>query len=374
MVKAINNVNENDNSPTDFYDFFQYAHCAMIIYDLYGNIIDINKKLENLFGYSKKEVKGKKIFTLGTYVKDQEDMIAQRYKKLLKGETPPPVEIKCIKKNGERFCGASEITMIEINNKKYLLGTIHDTTLRKQAEQKLINARSHSEFFRDLLSHDIANILNKLSLSLEFIDLQDEQNKINGQTQEFLSLMKKEVLRGARLIKNIRHLSSKNENVSEKIKLNQILLKALDHTPKHFEESAIEVKTEIPTNPIYVLGGDLFLDAFENILFNGIVHNLNDIRKLWIIVTKIIQDKELHVKIEFQDNGIGISDDRKLLIFKEKLINKNYKNDGMGMGIGLTLVKRIIDMYGGEIWVEDRVPDDPSQGSNFVILLKICET
>ena len=41
------------------------------------------------------------------------------------------------------------------------------------------------------------------------------------------------------------------------------------------------------------------------------------------------------------------------------------------MGLGLSLVKKIIDLYHGDIWVEDRVKGDYKQGSKFVVLIPI---
>lgn len=66
------------------------------------------------------------------------------------------------------------------------------------------------------------------------------------------------------------------------------------------------------------------------------------------------------------DNGIGIFDEN-----KESIFQKGYKRDKKvrGMGIGLSLVKKIIKSYNGKIWVENRIKDDYEQGSNFVILI-----
>lgn len=70
--------------------------------------------------------------------------------------------------------------------------------------------------------------------------------------------------------------------------------------------------------------------------------------------------------MEFSDNGIGVPEDRKEIIFKRG--NRELKGS-KGMGIGLSLVKKIIKGYNGKIWVEDKVKCDYSQGSNFFLLI-----
>ena len=77
-------------------------------------------------------------------------------------------------------------------------------------------------------------------------------------------------------------------------------------------------------------------------------------------------NKKKLIKLEFIDNGIGIFDEN-----KESIFQKGYKRDKKvrGMGIGLSLVKKIIKSYNGKIWVENRIKDDYEQGSNFVILI-----
>ena len=77
-----------------------------------------------------------------------------------------------------------------------------------------------------------------------------------------------------------------------------------------------------------------------------------------------------YIKIEFKDNGIGIDDDRKELIFQETHMKNRYSK---GMGIGLSLVAKLIEIYGGNIWVEDRISGDSTKGSNLVILIPLAK-
>jgi len=63
-----------------------------------------------------------------------------------------------------------------------------------------------------------------------------------------------------------------------------------------------------------------------------------------------------------------VPDDRKDIIFKKG--NRELKGD-KGMGLGLSLVSKIINSFNGKIWVEDKIKGDYRKGSNFIIILPI---
>ncbi len=155
--------------------------------------------------------------------------------------------------------------------------------------------------------------------------------------------------------------------VTTSVDIKSMLESAIEQVRSRFQKKKIDIKTELLHGIVNVKGGDLLLDAFENILLNGGIHNDNDKIQLWIKISKIQKEGKNFVKIEFKDNGTGIIEARKKTIF-----NRNYKKDRSkgGMGIGLSLVKNIIDGYGGQVWVENRVEGDNKQGSNFIVLLK----
>ena len=77
-----------------------------------------------------------------------------------------------------------------------------------------------------------------------------------------------------------------------------------------------------------------------------------------------------YLKLEFTDNARGILD-----IEKSEILKKGFKKDrrSQGLGIGLSLVKKIVDGYNGRIWVENRVPEDHSKGSNFILLIPMVK-
>ena len=70
--------------------------------------------------------------------------------------------------------------------------------------------------------------------------------------------------------------------------------------------------------------------------------------------------------VSVEDNGPGIPDN-----LKEKIFNRLQRGETLarGMGLGLYLVKSLVDSYHGRVWVEDRVAGDHTKGSRFVVML-----
>ena len=77
-----------------------------------------------------------------------------------------------------------------------------------------------------------------------------------------------------------------------------------------------------------------------------------------------------YYKVSIEDNGPGIPDD-----MKDKIFNRLQRGEtkARGMGLGLYLVKSLVDSYNGKVWVEDRVTGDHTKGSRFVVLLPAME-
>ncbi|MCK4285879.1 MAG: HAMP domain-containing histidine kinase, partial [Candidatus Lokiarchaeota archaeon] len=149
-----------------------------------------------------------------------------------------------------------------------------------------------------------------------------------------------------------------------------VLDEAILFATKSIREKKLDIKITKVKENVYVEANDFLLDVFENILHNAIKYNKNPEVKIQVIFTIEQKFKKQYLKIEFLDNGIGILDGSKELIFE-----KGYKKDTKirGMGIGLSLVKKIVESFKGEIWVQNRVKNDYEQGSNFIMLIPVLD-
>ncbi len=115
-----------------------------------------------------------------------------------------------------------------------------------------------------------------------------------------------------------------------------------------------------------VKANDLLFEVFEHLLINSVIHNKNNIVEISIKISRETIYNLAYIRIDFIDNGNGIEDSRKEKIFLRASGKNKSKH---GMGLGLSLVHKIIKNIKGYIWVENKIQEDYSKGSKFVILI-----
>ena len=251
------------------------------------------------------------------------------------------------------------------------IGGCKDVTKRKEAEQKLLisekrfrEAYNRAEFYKDLFAHDINNILQSILSANEIIAILGNY-ETNQKMVRLIEIIKEQVNRGKKLVSNVRKLSQieGQEIIIEKIEIFNILKKAVKFIHNSFHDKNLKIQIKTFSEQIYIKANELIEEVFENILINAVKHNNNPTIEINIKISKLAKEGNNYYKIEFIDNGVGIEDDRKTTIFQR--VDKSIH----GMGLGLSLVKKIIQKYEGKVWVENIVKDDYSKGSNFIILI-----
>ena len=240
----------------------------------------------------------------------------------------------------------------------------------KKTERKFEEAYNRATFYKDLFTHDMSNIIQSISMSFWILENKNrDHGKFNTKnTEKFFKTLNNQLSRAKSLISNIRKLTT--PNIDEEKLENTNLLEPLSNVINIVKESILEKKINIKVDSVYkeifIKANDLLTDVFENILFNAIKYNNSTFLEIIIKISILELNKVNYVKLEFKDNGIGIQDFRKEMIFLNKYKDLKGKK---GMGIGLSLITEIIKSYKGKIWVEDRIKEDYSKGSNFIILI-----
>ncbi|MHA1377271.1 MAG: PAS domain S-box protein [Candidatus Helarchaeota archaeon] len=251
-----------------------------------------------------------------------------------------------------------------------------DITERKNSERALLEsekkyreAYNQSEFYKDLLSHDIVNILQILTLSSEI-----GMSNLNDKTklEKIFTRIIEQTKRADNLINNVYKISKLEDGRSSIniMEICEILKKSINFIKESFSKKQIKIQVHAPESKIYVKGNEFLQDIFDNILHNAIKYNKSQIPEVFIKFSKKQKDDINFLGLHFIDNGIGIPDENKDAIFQRYFRDTK---DISGMGLGLSFVKKIVNSYNGEILVRDRVQGDYSKGSEFVVLIPEAE-
>jgi signal transduction histidine kinase len=117
----------------------------------------------------------------------------------------------------------------------------------------------------------------------------------------------------------------------------------------------------------FILANELVYDVFTNLITNAIKHSPADRRlDIRIDLNNVKLDGKDFYRISIEDNGPGIPDKVKERLFKRF---EQIKTKATGRGLGLYLVKTLLEDMGGSISVEDRVKGDYHKGARFIVLL-----
>ncbi|GAI70551.1 unnamed protein product, partial [marine sediment metagenome] len=280
--------------------------------------------------------------------------------KALKNNTIESTELIAADGNSYELFSAPYLDSDRTTDK--VIEIIINITERKQAEmalweseEKYREAYNRAEFYKDIFAHDINNILQSILSGMEVNELilnnpeQLENLKINAR------IIKGQVIRGANLVSNVRKLSKLEESKQnlKKVEIFNALENIISLIKKSNNDKKIAFRIEKSVDGnFFVKANDFLEDMLENLLINAIKHNMNLIIDITVRISREQKSGTNYVKMEFLDNGIGVDDTMKDRIFK-----RGYNEDKsvLGMGLGLSLVRGIIEIYNGKVWVEDKV-------------------
>ena len=345
-----------------------------IIYeaDINSNLTYVNSVAYETLGYTPDDIeKGLNIYDL--VHEDYEQKAREVREKLLQGKNMEPTEMVLVKKDGSKFYGRfnAKVTYSE-GEPTGFIGTITDISdlietqhELEQSKKQYKTAYDRSDFFKNLLAHDVANVLNNINLSLGLVEMKAKTGDNHDEIKDSVDMIHSQVEKGKELISDIRKIDKVKSSDLERSKTNvERVLKDIVNSSSMLNQSDVSIAIESDINKPQVMAGPFLKDAFENVLINGIQHNQSKNRFVKVSISEVDIDNEEYIQIEFEDNGIGIPDEDKKLIFEGK---QTQHRDSKGMGLGLSLVKSIVSAYNGRISVKKRIKDDYSKGTMFTL-------
>lgn len=327
-------------------------------------ILLINQSFIDMSGYSEEELLGKKANTI--FFKEKgENTILQQNKKRLTGASNS-YELKIRNKNNE-----SKYWLISGAPSYNLLGDIvgsigiHlDITALKNLElqkesilKELESSNNQLHEYAHIVSHDLKSPLRSIDALVSWIKA-DNKGKFDKITLENFDLIDTTLQTMEKLISNVLEYSSAGSAAKqneEDVDLNRTLsdLQNILFIPTNI---SIKVLNKLP-----IVKGDKtkFQQLFQNLLSNAI--KFCDKEKGFVAINYV--DNNTFHQFAIKDNGIGIEKKYHDKIF-QIFHSLNKREDSTG--IGLSIVKKIIDLHEGNIWLES----EPKVGTTFYFTIK----
>lgn len=350
-------------------DLYNNAPCGYYSLDKDGYFVKINDTGLSWLGYSREEIIGKKKFI---------DLITEEGIKVFEENFPVfkergniyDLEYNMVRKDGSIFPVNLNATAITDSDGNYVMSRaiITDISERKQMEEKMKELitelkRSNQELqqFAYVASHDLQEPLRTIASFTQLLERR-YKGKFDNDADEFMDYIVEASVRMKEQIDALLEYSrvATKKKEFKPVDMNLILNETIQTLNTSIKESKAEIIIDKLPN---VMGdGSQLQRVFQNIISNAIKFRKEEQLKIHISAQKDEKNNEYIFSIE--DTGIGIEKqymERIFTIFQRLHTREEYH----GTGIGLSIVKRVIERHGGRIWVESEL----GKGSTFYFTL-----
>ena len=338
-----------------------------------GAIVDANKSASVYYGWTREELKGMKISQINMLPPDEinikiENIVSQKENQF---------EFKHLLKNGSIRDVEVLSSVIEIDEKDIIHSIIYDITYRKQVEEELIRSKERAEesdrlktAFLQNMSHEIRTPMNAIiGFSSLLVDCFEDKPKL-AEYSGIISQRSKDLLEIINDILDISIIESGQLTVNNEAgNLNEIFTELSAFFYGYRKRSGklhIKFSLEAPDDPslnAIVTDRTKLVQIFTNLLSNAFKFTSSG-----KIEAGCKFDRNQNLIFYVSDTGIGIPVDKQEIIF-DRFARIDQPNSALigGTGLGLSIARGLVELLGGEIWLESEV----GKGTSFFFSIPI---
>jgi PAS domain S-box-containing protein len=382
---------------------FEAALDCIISIDQEGTIIEFNAAAERTFGHRREDVLGRELAAViipPAYRERHRKGLAHY---LATGEGPvlnQRLELSALRADGTEFPVELTVTRIPVDGPPQFTAYLRDITERKVADDKLrelaarlSEADRRKNEFLATLAHELRNPLAPIRNGLQIMRLSRDSGEAVEQAR---TMIERQLEQMVRLVDDLLDVSrigqGKLELRKERVELATVLKDAVETSRPVIEASGHELTVSLPPKPVFV-DADLtrLAQVFSNLLNNAAKYTEQG-GHIWL--TASVKDEGGRMKdeseaglpssfipqpssfrevvVKVRDTGLGIPADMLPKIFEMfTQVDRSLERSQGGLGVGLTLVRRLVEMHGGSVAARS---DGLGKGSEFTVRLPVAET
>jgi PAS domain S-box-containing protein len=253
-----------------------------------------------------------------------------------------------------------------------ILGISVDLTRRKVLEEALLESDRRKDEFLAILAHELRNPLAPIRYAVKVLDL---KGPATAESQWAAELIERQTQHMARLIDDLLDINRISRNTlelrREVVELSSVVSAAIETVRPLIERDGHEIRVDVPSPPIHLNGDPIRLaQVFSNLLNNAAKYSKTERGGGHISLTARLEGQT--VAIAVKDDGIGIAAPMLPRVFE--MFAQAGKSTGQsegGLGIGLALARRLVEMHGGTIEARS---EGLGKGSQFTVRLPVVAT
>jgi PAS domain S-box-containing protein len=363
-------------SESKFRSVVQSASDGIILADGDGNIIQWNRRAQEIFGYAEKEVLGKPLTML--MPESYREAHHHDVERIRGGAEPHiigrTVEMHGLRKDGTVFPIGLSVSSWKNDEATFYSGIIRDISEQKRAEAVLRNlteaSRRSDELKSALLasvSHDLRTPLTSIRTAIDNL-LQGDLQWDHAQQQEFHLIISEEAARLTRLIGDLLDMARiEAGELRPSMQLGavaEICGNVLERCERELRHHRVRVDCSEDL-PLVKVDSPLIAEGLTHLVENAARYSPSGSE---ILVSARLARDELLISVK--DHGPGIEADEFDRVFEKFYRSTRLKGDSTsGTGMGLAIARGIIEAHGGRIWVDSKV----GHGAVFTFALPVGE-
>jgi PAS domain S-box-containing protein len=341
---------------------------AIVSKTLDGIILSWNEGAQRLLGYPAAEVVGRSIdLIIPPELRAEERQILQRIRQ---GERVEHFETVRVAKDGRRVDVSLTMSPVRDDSGRVIGASkvARDVSERMRMDAALREADRRKDEFLATLAHELRNPLAPVRHSLEILLRSEGDPRLFRHATDILGRQLSHMIR---LIDDLLDVSritrDKLQLRKTRVELASVITHALEASRPLAERDQQTIEVSLPNHPIYLDADPVRLTQVFSNLFNNACQYTEPGGRIWL--TAVQQDGE--VVLIVRDSGIGMPADQLDGIFEMfAQVDDDTERPRRGLGIGLTLVRRLVELHGGTVTARS---EGRGLGSEFEVRLPVLE-